>query len=251
MGCYAWMLARLVFHNICGVNLMNTFTMGETYTFQPIVNSVRKHSKSLVPDRTSGPLQDADVVFSGAINSSTFTYKDIKLSHQETNVVLNESITTKAISSVNFKITGLGAFTSEKGSYILTVTGDGIDDPTGKRLSGTATASWGNTPTGLIVVRILAPKLTNGSVTTVDVVFSAAINSSSFNYEDLTLTHNGVKAFLTSAITLSPLSATTYRVGGLGVFTALEGNYVVSVTGSGISDAFGRTGSGLVERLLE
>ena len=53
----------------------------------------------------------------------------------------------------------------------------------------------------------------------VNVAFSEAINTSTFTYQDLTLACNGSAVPLTSAVTVSLVSGTTYCVDGLAAFT--------------------------------
>jgi ELWxxDGT repeat protein/VCBS repeat-containing protein len=90
----------------------------------------------------------------------------------------------------------------------------------------------------------VAPDPRNSAVASVDVTFSDTINLSSFTFADITLTRNGTTVPLTSAVTTSLVSGTTYRINGLSSFTAAAGTYVITVQGSGITNVDGVSGSG-------
>jgi hypothetical protein len=87
----------------------------------------------------------------------------------------------------------------------------------------------------------VAPALRTGSVADVDVVFSEPIRLSTFTYQDLTLTRNGVPITLDATVTVSCVSETTYRVSGLDDFTADDGSYVLTLAAGGIQDWAGNS----------
>jgi hypothetical protein len=109
----------------------------------------------------------------------------------------------------------------------------------GGTISGTATL----TPLTETVTPV-APNPRNTPVPSVQVVFNRPIDLSTFTYADLALTRNGSPVTLTSAVTTSLVSGSTYGVSGLAGFTAAEGNYVLTVQGGGIQDPSGAAGTG-------
>jgi Ca2+-binding RTX toxin-like protein len=83
------------------------------------------------------------------------------------------------------------------------------------------------------------------SVSTIDVQFSKAINSASFDYTDLVLTRNGSNVAIAPAgVTVTQVSDKTYRVSGLTEETTVDGEYQLTVNANGIQDPAGKAGVG-------
>ena len=83
------------------------------------------------------------------------------------------------------------------------------------------------------------------SVSTIDVEFSKAINSASFDYTDLVLTRNGSNVAIAPAgVTVTQVSDKTYRVSGLTEETTVDGEYELTVNANGIEDPAGKAGVG-------
>ena len=79
-------------------------------------------------------------------------------------------------------------------------------------------------------------------VSSIDVTFSEPINTSSLTSGALTLFDNGGSNLITSAVTISLVSGSTYQIAGLAGITASEGNYALTVNASDIQDTFGNAG---------
>jgi Ca2+-binding RTX toxin-like protein len=83
------------------------------------------------------------------------------------------------------------------------------------------------------------------SVSTIDVEFSKAINSASFDYTDLVLTRNGSNvAIAPDGVTVTQVSDKTYRLSGLTEETTVDGEYELTVNANGIEDPAGNAGVG-------
>jgi len=81
-------------------------------------------------------------------------------------------------------------------------------------------------------------------VGSVDFSLSEPIDRSSLSVSSLSLTRDGQKVPLTSAVSVTPLSATTYQIQGLAPFTTTTGNYVLEVQANGLRDLAGNLGVG-------
>ena len=92
-------------------------------------------------------------------------------------------------------------------------------------------------------VAAVTPNPRNTPVDSVDVTFSKAINPNTFTTADLSLTDNGGSNLITSAVTISLVSGSTYQISGLAGLTTAEGMYSLTVDATGISDAAGNTGT--------
>jgi hypothetical protein len=77
-----------------------------------------------------------------------------------------------------------------------------------------------------------------------EVTFSETIAPGSFTAADLTLTRNGGPNLISAAVTVVPLSATTYRIAGLAELNAAGGEYRLSLELSGLTDLFDNPGTG-------
>src|SRR5262249_23001156 len=106
----------------------------------------------------------------------------------------------------------------------------------------TFTASIDLTPPQVSSIAAPSPRTRNSPVDSIDVTFSKAIDSSTFSVADLTLTDNGMGVPITSAVTISLVSGSTYRIAGLSGLTAAEGSYVLTVNGTNIHDLAGNAG---------
>ena len=72
-------------------------------------------------------------------------------------------------------------------------------------------------------------------VGSVDVTFSEPIDPTTFSTADVSLKYNGAAVDL-SAATITQLTPSVYRIGGLDALTGADGNYSLTVNGPGIND---------------
>ena len=73
--------------------------------------------------------------------------------------------------------------------------------------------------------------------------FSEPINLDTFTTSALTLIDNGGPNLITSDVTISLLSGSTYQIDGLAGLTGINGNYTLTVDSSGIQDPYGNPGT--------
>ena len=83
-----------------------------------------------------------------------------------------------------------------------------------------------------------------GPIDSIGVTFSKPIDASSFDWKALALQLNGGNNLITSTVTVSQTSPTTFTISGLSEFTGSDGNYVLTVNAAGISDLAGNMGAG-------
>jgi hypothetical protein len=132
----------------------------------------------------------------------------------------------------------------------LSVIATGVSDFFGDvgTASGSSSTSWATGTDVPVVVSVGAghPSLRNTPVDSVDVVLSEPINSASFNYQALSLTRDGGSNLITSGVTVTEITPTTFSIGGLGFLTTLNGNYDLTVNAGGLVDGSGNAGVGLL-----
>ena len=90
------------------------------------------------------------------------------------------------------------------------------------------------------------PNPRNIPVNTLDVVFTEAIRSETFDYNDITLTLDDGDNLITNSITVREIDPTTYRIRNLTGITGNIGQYQLSIDATGIEDLGGIAGSGIV-----
>jgi ELWxxDGT repeat protein len=82
------------------------------------------------------------------------------------------------------------------------------------------------------------------AVSAITVEFSEAIDSSTLDYQDLSLSLNGGTNLIDSTVAVVAVSPTSYQITGLNSLTATDGNYALTVNAGGIKDIAGKSGAG-------
>jgi hypothetical protein len=140
------------------------------------------------------------------------------------------------------------------GTYYVSVDGTGQGDPALAGYSDygslgayaitaglTGGAAFGVAPTITSFGATANPEI--GSLGSITVTFSSAINTSSFNFTSMTLTRDGganlVNAVTGLGLSLSQVSGTTYTINGLASLTGHVGTYTLTVLDGGVTDTFG------------
>jgi hypothetical protein len=85
---------------------------------------------------------------------------------------------------------------------------------------------------------------TNKAVSTIDVTFTAPINTASLTSGALTLTDDGGPNLINAGVTLTLVSGDTYAIGGLSGLTAAQGEYMLTVNAADLQDENGIAGTG-------
>ena len=86
------------------------------------------------------------------------------------------------------------------------------------------------TPTTVSSIIAVSPSPRNSTVSDIDVTFTQPLDLTGSDYSALTLTDNGGPNLITSAVTMTLVSGSTYEIGGLTGLTAAEGDYAFSVS---------------------
>ena len=128
------------------------------------------------------------------------------------------------------------------GAHQLKVVAD--DDAGNISSSSTFNVFVDETPLEISSIAGPAPNPRNTAAGSVDVTFSKPIIPATFTSADLALSDNNGPNLITSAVTISLISGSTYRIGGLAGLTVAEGAYTLTVNGSGIQDLAGNGGTG-------
>ncbi len=93
-------------------------------------------------------------------------------------------------------------------------------------------------------ITAVSPNPRHTAVSSVDVTFSEPVDLTTFTYADLTLTdNNGGANLITSAVTISLLSGSTYQINGLSALTTANGTYSLTVNATSIKDQNGVAGA--------
>ena len=116
--------------------------------FGPVVIDV----VDVAPDARNTAVSTVDVVFSTPIDLSTFTFQDLTLTRNGSQVSLTSEVTIGLVSETTYRVSGLSTFTTLGGTYVVTVTGAGVQDVVGNAGIGSASDPWVmyNTPQAVI-----------------------------------------------------------------------------------------------------
>ncbi len=93
-------------------------------------------------------------------------------------------------------------------------------------------------------IALVTPNPRTTPVSTIAVTFSVPVNPSTFSASSLTLTDNSRLVAITSAVSLSLVSGSTYDINGVAGLTMAQGNYSLTVNASAIDDTYGNPGTG-------
>jgi hypothetical protein len=212
-----------------------------TSTVNPAVASLQQ-----VTNPQSGPISSVNITFNEPINVSTFSIANISITLNGGPNLITSAVTISQTSQTLFTIGNLASLTGASGNYVLTVSAAGIQDPYGDVGSGSLSETWAQGAGAPVVVSVGAgdPVIRNTAVSIVDIVLSEPVQPSTFDYRALSLTLNGGTNLITSAITVTEISPTTYQIGGLLNLTQSQGTYTLTVSADGLFDTSNRAGVG-------
>ena len=126
----------------------------------------------------NSPLSTVTITLASPINPASFTFQALTLSRNGNNVPLSSALQLTSLSPTTYQITGLAAFTSAPGSYVLTLNGTSLKDANGLAASGTASTAFVVTTsavsTGAVVTQILRSQSDQRPV--VEITFNRPMN---------------------------------------------------------------------------
>ncbi|VTS00974.1 Ig-like domain-containing protein [Tuwongella immobilis] len=184
------------------------------------------------------------VVTSEGLQSGSLTLSDFTLT-RDGQVVSMSGASLSTVNATTYDLLGLGSLTSESGLYRLELPGIEIVDVSGNMGSGVGSTEWTMDVVGPTIVSIseVTPDPRNSGVSSVDVTLSEAIVGSSFTVADVVVRRDGTGLDL-SGVSVTHVSPTLVRIGGLAAITASEGDYTLEVSAVGITDLLGNAGTG-------
>ena len=203
----------------------------------------------VTPFTRTGAVYSVEVVFSEPIDPGTFDYTALTLTRNGgANLITGGAgLGFTMVSNTTYAVTGLEPYTAADGNYQFAVSGANIVDLWGNHAGNvSASTQWakGDVPPIVESIAAISPSPRNIPVSSVTVTFSKAINAATFDYHNITLTLNGGADLITSAVTITPQSSTTFAIRGLGALTGAEGTYTLTINAMNIQDTGGRPGLG-------
>jgi Subtilase family/Calx-beta domain/SdrD B-like domain/Domain of unknown function (DUF4114)/Bacterial cadherin-like domain len=202
------------------------------------------------------PVDNVTVTFTEALNPTSFDVSDILLTRNNGANLITTAVTITQINPTTYQINGLADLTKVDGDYQLLIQATGVTDTDGNSGIGTKGFNWKLDATAPVVTDIVDIKVDprNAPISSLDVILSESIDLTTFTSDDITLTLNGGANLITSGVTVTaapvaPFGSAqgtplAYRINGLKDLTTADGNYNLTVNGSGIKDKFGNTGTG-------
>jgi hypothetical protein len=149
------------------------------------------------------------------------------------------------VSNATYRISGLAPLTGADGNYELTVLGAGIRDYGDNAGTNVVSETWAKGAVAPVIVTVgpVTPDPRTNALSSIDVVFSRAINAATFTVTDLALTRGGSAVGL-SGVTITTLSSNAFRISGLDALTGVEGAYSLTVRALEVEDTDGNAGLG-------
>jgi hypothetical protein len=208
-------------------NLVHLFDWAGTGSYTLIYHSTNTTPPSILqlgpvtPFDQTGAVSSVEVIFSEPIDMATFGYGALALTlNGGANLITSASgISLTLLTNATYSINGLQTFTAAAGNYQLTVNGSNIYDLWDNSAGNVSVStSWaeGNAAPVVQSISPISPNPRNFPVTSVTVLFSKAINPATFGNQALSLTLDGGANLINSSVTVTPQSATTFTIGGLG-----------------------------------
>jgi hypothetical protein len=151
-------------------------------------------------------------------------------------VTQSQDLGTATVTDTSFSenVSGLAA-----GSQTIRIR---VSDSAGNYTDSTINVFVDVTPPVVSSITNVPAQPTNTPVASVEVTFAEPINPATFDDSALALTLDGGPNLITSAVTITSLSDSTYLVSGLDGLTQAEGTYVLTVSTTGIQDQGGNYG---------
>ncbi|HID21043.1 MAG TPA: hypothetical protein EYP14_01395, partial [Planctomycetaceae bacterium] len=96
----------------------------------------------VTPDPRNMPVAAVEVVMSELIDIDTFTFEDITLTRDGSDVPLGPAVAVSHVSGTTYRIEGLTNFTDVEGDYVLTVEAGQIQDIAGNFGTNSGSDAW-------------------------------------------------------------------------------------------------------------
>jgi hypothetical protein len=119
-----------------------------------------------------------------------------------------------------------------------------VSNAAGNYTDGVYTVVIDVTPPAISQLLNVPSGTTTRSVASIDVVFSKPIQATTFDRTHLSLTLNGSGNLITSAVTVTFVSGSTYRISGLADLTRAKGMYLLTINLAGVQDLYNNTANG-------
>ncbi|NER02479.1 MAG: hypothetical protein F6K17_07495, partial [Okeania sp. SIO3C4] len=143
---------------------------------------------------------------------------------------------------LTYQVANIANLSNTEGEYELIVAANNVQDIDGNNGVGGKGFTWeldNNVPTLTGIDEITnARNIANPSIT---VTFDQAIAPESFDFQDITLTVNGGENLITENIEIEEQDETNYVIKGLIPLQTEDGEYTLTVNGSGITDSAGNS----------
>ncbi len=185
----------------------NTIGSGVTDQFQLTPDTTLPVVTAVTPSGlTNANVSSISVTFNKAIDPSTFTSAEVSISGPA-GAIANSSITITEVDAAHYTI-AISTQTDE-GTYSLSIGGPGVLDISGNAMAAAYQASFTIDHTVLAVVSVSPTGTVNEVVDHVDVTFNKAMNTSTLNGSNISVTGPG------GGVTVGQgylLSGDTYRI---------------------------------------
>ncbi len=159
-------------------------------------------------------------------------------------------MTVILVTGSTYEISGLSSLDATAGVYILMVNAAGVEDATGSSGTGSGFTSWvmASTAPAVSVLTGVTQGSRNTPVGSVSVTFTEPIDPSSFSFSALSLSEGGGSNLITqgSGVSITQQGPDTYQISGLSSLTTSDGDYILTVDATQVTDPSDTPGVGSV-----
>jgi hypothetical protein len=191
---------------------------------------------AVLPNPRNSSVSQLVITFSEAVQGLTLANLGLTRGGGANLLTAAQTLTTS--DNLTWTLGNLGAITATAGSYSLSVSSSGITDPAGNTLAPVTPCTWSvDTTAPAATISAVTPSPRDTTVNTLTITFSEAVQGLSLS--GLALTCSGGSNLLTTAQTLTTSNNVTWTLGNLAGLTATQGNYTLTLSPAGITDAAG------------
>jgi len=201
---------------------------------RPYVESV---SGFTGPTTTKPIIQPIKVRFSEPLQPGSFTWEDLQISRDEGINLSNDSIVVTQIDDRTYEVSNLEGITDIGGTYTFLATAKNVRDADGNRGIDAKGFTWTlDASAPAVIGTSWVSSSRDKALPELQIRFSKPIAPESFDTNDLQLRFNNQQIDLTSAVTVSKLNDTDYKISGLTGLQTTDGVYELAILSAGVTD---------------
>ncbi len=196
---------------------------------------------------------DVFVTWSAPVDLTSFDAADLTLTRDGGDNLVGPGIAITQVDACTSRISGLANCMNQDGLYRFAIDASGVSGPAGAAGAGVYEIRWtlDTQPPAANGWENAPPAVTRRPLDRAVVTFDAPLAEAAFPPSALSLTRNGGPNLTTNRVTIEKTGPSTYAVNGLGNLTAADGDYVLTLDLTQVTDPAGNPGERAGGRRLD